>query len=55
MVHLTRERLEMSGSGEVLCEVRVETGRRRNGMRNCGRVDQEENNNWTVKIKRNIF
>jgi hypothetical protein len=22
---------------------------RRNGMRNCGRVGQEEGNNWTIK------
>lgn len=26
-----------------------ETGERSNGMRNCGRVDWEEDNDWIVK------
>jgi hypothetical protein len=29
----------------------IETWDRRNGMRNCGRVDWEAGNNWTVKKK----
>jgi len=33
------------GVGDIL----LETARRRNGMRNCGRVDQEGENYWSVK------
>jgi hypothetical protein len=27
----------------------LETEERRNGMRNCGRADQKEGNDWTIK------
>jgi hypothetical protein len=30
----------------------LETKGRRNGMRNCGRVDHDGDNDWTVKIKK---
>ena len=33
------------GSKDIL----LETGGRKNGMRNCGRADQEGSNDWTVK------
>jgi hypothetical protein len=32
----------------------LETRGRRNGMRSCGRVDQEEGKGWTVKNKSNF-
>jgi hypothetical protein len=32
-------------------DIFLETGRRK-GVRNCGRVDQEEDNDWTVKNNR---
>ena len=69
---LTLKRLEARGSGEVwwgvwsVCGyILLDTGGRRNGMRNCQRADQEGNNDWTVKkqkqksttkkIKHNFF
>jgi hypothetical protein len=33
----------------------LETGRRRNGMRNWGRRDQERGNRWTVRKIKVIF
>jgi hypothetical protein len=32
------------GVGNIL----LKTEEKKNGMRNCGRTDQEEGNNWTV-------
>jgi hypothetical protein len=48
-MHLTPERLESPGSEEARLQgegggegnILLETGERRNEMRNCGRVDQE--------------
>jgi hypothetical protein len=31
----------------------LETRGKKNGMRNCGRADQEGGNNWTVKNRSN--
>ena len=31
----------------------LKTGERMNGIKNCGRVDQEGGNDWTVKNKSN--
>jgi hypothetical protein len=39
-------------SGDILFNTRGRGrcwGGRRNGMRNCQRADQEEDNNWAVK------
>jgi hypothetical protein len=34
-----------NGGGNIF----LETWGRRSGMRNCGRAEKEEGNNWTVK------
>ena len=48
----------MGRSGElalgVFGNIMLETGRRRNEMRNCGKEDQEGDNDWTVKIRLKI-
>jgi hypothetical protein len=57
-MHITLERLEAPGSGEA-CQgggvgggdILLEKGGRRNGMRNCGRADQEGSKDWAVKKK----
>jgi hypothetical protein len=47
---LILERPEAPWSGEAwLGGILLETGGRRNGMKNCGRADQEGDNDWTVK------
>jgi hypothetical protein len=52
-IYLILERLEVPGSGEAWRgyggNILLETGQRRNGIRNCGREDQEAGNNWIVK------
>jgi hypothetical protein len=54
-MHLTFERLGAPGSGEVWWngvgggDVLLETGGRRYGIWNSQRVDQEEDEVWTVK------
>jgi hypothetical protein len=57
-MHLTLQRLEVPGSGEVGrcgcgCEnILLESGvwevGERNGMRSCQRADLQENNDWIV-------
>jgi hypothetical protein len=51
-MHLTVKRHEAPGRREVWWgwgEHLLGDGERRNGMRNCGRVDLEWSNDWTVK------
>jgi hypothetical protein len=45
------KRLEDPGGQEAWWwgDILLETGGKRNGMRNCGEVDQELGNNWVVK------
>jgi hypothetical protein len=49
--HLALKRLEAPGIREAYQEgdILLETVGRRNGMKNCGRENQEESNYWTVK------
>ena len=61
-MHITLERLEAPGSGEA-CQgggvgggdILLEKGGRRNGMRNCGRVDCEGGKDCTVKKSNKHF
>jgi hypothetical protein len=51
---LTPRRFEAPRSGEAWCRVHrgdilLETGGRRNGMWNCGRIDLEGGKDWTIK------
>jgi hypothetical protein len=52
-MHLILKRLEAPRSGEAWWDgvgyTLMETEGRRNGMRNCRRVDQEDDNDWAIK------
>jgi len=52
---LTFERHKAPGSGEAWQgegAILLETGERRNGMRNCWKANREGDNDWTVKINK---
>jgi hypothetical protein len=42
-------KLQRVGRNSGVEDILLKMGRGRNGMRNCGRANREEDNDWTVK------